>query len=46
MAGVIVAGVRDGHMMWGRLYIESVEAAEENIDEAVSKMAGRPPERR
>lgn len=42
MAGVIVAGVRDGRMVWGRLYIEPVEAVDESIDAAVSKMAGRP----
>lgn len=42
MAGVIVAGVRDGRMVWGRLYIEPVEAVDETIDAAVSKMAGRP----
>ncbi|MBW3665870.1 MAG: hypothetical protein KY469_22530 [Actinobacteria bacterium] len=42
MAGVIVAGVRDGRMLWGRLYIEPVETVDESIDAAVSKMAGRP----
>ncbi len=41
MAGVIVAGVRDGRMIWGRLYIEPVEAVDESIDAAVRKMAGR-----
>lgn len=46
MAGVIVAGVRDGRMTWGRLYIEPVEAVDESIDAAVSKMAGRPSEGR
>ncbi|MDP8929067.1 MAG: nuclear transport factor 2 family protein [Actinomycetota bacterium] len=42
MAGVIVAGVRDGRMVLGRLYMEPVEAVDESIDAAVSKMAGRP----
>lgn len=40
MAGVIVAGVRDGRIAWGRLYIEPVEDANEGIDAAVRKMAG------
>lgn len=39
MAGVIVCGVRDGRISWGRLYIEPVEAAEESIDAAVHRMA-------
>ncbi|HUG74047.1 MAG TPA: nuclear transport factor 2 family protein [Acidimicrobiia bacterium] len=41
LAGVIVAGVRDGRIDWGRLYIEPVEAADEGIDAAVGKMAGK-----
>ena len=40
MAGVIIAGVRDGRIAWGRLYVEPVQAAEETIDEAVQRMAG------
>jgi ketosteroid isomerase-like protein len=40
MAGVMVLGVRDGRIAWGRLYIEPVEAQEEGIDAAVRKMAG------
>jgi ketosteroid isomerase-like protein len=40
MAGVVVCGVRDGRISWGRLYIESVEEATETIDEAVQRMAG------
>lgn len=40
MAGVIVCGVRDGRIAWGRLYIEPVETVEEDIDTAVSRMAG------
>lgn len=46
MAGVIVAGVQDGRMIWGRLYIEPVEAVDESIDAAVSKMGGRSPQGR
>lgn len=40
MAGVIIAGVRDGRIAWGRLYVEPVQAAEETIDEAVQRMTG------
>lgn len=39
MAGVMVMGVRDGRISWGRLYIEPIESADENIDAAVRKMA-------
>lgn len=41
MAGVIVVGVRDDRIAWGRLYMEPVQVAEETIDEAVQRMAGR-----
>jgi hypothetical protein len=40
MAGVIVAGVRDGRMAWARLYVEPVEAAGAGIDAAVQRMTG------
>lgn len=40
MAGVIVAGVRDGRLAWARLYIEPVEQGGEGIDAAVRGMAG------
>lgn len=40
MAGVIIMGVRDGLIAWGRLYIEPVERSGEGIDAAVSRMAG------
>ncbi len=46
MAGVIVAGIQGGRIIWGRLYIEPVEAVEEGIDAAVKRMAGRPSEDR
>lgn len=42
MAGAMVMGIRDGRIAWGRLYIEPVEAVEEDIDAAVRKMAGGP----
>ncbi|HVM00111.1 MAG TPA: nuclear transport factor 2 family protein [Egibacteraceae bacterium] len=42
MAGVIIVGVREGRIGWGRLYIEPVEAAHEGIDAAVRKMTGQP----
>lgn len=41
MAGVMVVGVRDGRIAWGRLYIEPVEAPDEDINAAMRKMAGR-----
>lgn len=41
MAGVIVAGIRDGRIAWGRLYVEPVQSAEETIDESVRRMAGQ-----
>lgn len=40
MAGVIIVGVLDGRISWGRLYVEPVQAAEETIVEAVRRMAG------
>lgn len=40
MAGVIIVGVRDGRISWGRLYVEPVQAAEETIEAAVRRMAG------
>lgn len=40
MAGVIIVGVRDSRIAWGRLYVEPVQTTEETIDEAVQRMAG------
>lgn len=40
MAGVMILGVRDGLVAWGRLYIEPVEVEDEDIDTAVRRMAG------
>ena len=43
MAGVLVFGVRDDRIAWGRLYIEHVSGEDETIDAAVDTIAGRPP---
>jgi hypothetical protein len=40
MAGVIVMGVRDGLISWGRLYVEPIEKAGAGIDAAVARMSG------
>jgi ketosteroid isomerase-like protein len=40
MAGVIVMGVRDGLITWGRLYVEPIEQAGAGIHAAVAKMSG------
>jgi hypothetical protein len=40
MRGVTVFGVEDGLIAWGRLYMEEVEAAGEDIDETVRRLAG------
>lgn len=40
MAGVIVMGIRDGLIAWGRLYVEPVEQSGAGIDAAVSRMSG------
>lgn len=42
MAGVIIAGVRDDRIAWGRLYVEPIEAVAEGIDTAVRKMTRQP----
>jgi ketosteroid isomerase-like protein len=41
MVGVIIVGVLDDRIAWGRLYLEPVQATEETIDQAVQRMAGR-----
>jgi ketosteroid isomerase-like protein len=38
MRGVILNGVRDGRIMWARLYMEPVEQAGAGIDQAVATM--------
>jgi ketosteroid isomerase-like protein len=40
MAGVIIAGVRDGRAIWARLYVEPVEQGGAGIEAAVREMAG------
>jgi hypothetical protein len=40
MAGVIVAGVRDGRLRWARLYVEPVDDGGAGIDAAVRDMSG------
>jgi ketosteroid isomerase-like protein len=40
MAGVIVAGVRDGKLEWARLYVEPVEQEGAGIEAAVRSMSG------
>jgi hypothetical protein len=42
MRGVIVLGVEDEHIAWGRLYMEGVEAGGAGIDEMVQETY-RPP---
>jgi ketosteroid isomerase-like protein len=38
MRGVTIFGVRDGRIVWGRLYLEDVETGQ-GIDQAVRRMA-------
>ena len=40
MSGVTIFGVKDGLIAWGRLYMEEVEAAGEDIDQTVRRLAG------
>jgi ketosteroid isomerase-like protein len=41
MRGVTVMGTCNGRIVWGRLYMEEVEAAGEDIDQAVQRLAGK-----
>jgi hypothetical protein len=41
MAGVIVMGINDDRIAWARLYMEPVEVAGQDIDEAVRTITGR-----
>ena len=43
MAGVIVIGIRDEQIAWGRHYVEPVEEAGAGIDAAVGQMTGEEP---
>jgi ketosteroid isomerase-like protein len=38
MRGVAILGVADDRIAWGRLYMEEVEEAGEDIDQAVSRL--------
>jgi len=38
--GVIIAGVRDDRLAWGRLYVDEVARESADIDTAVRQMAG------
>jgi ketosteroid isomerase-like protein len=38
--GVLVMGVRDDRLAWGRLYVEEVESEGAGIDAVVERMAG------
>jgi hypothetical protein len=42
MSGVTLFGVENGLIAWGRLYMEEVEAASEDIDKTVRRLAGPP----
>jgi ketosteroid isomerase-like protein len=39
MRWVTIFGVRDGRIVWGRLYLEDVEVAGQDIDQAVQHLA-------
>jgi ketosteroid isomerase-like protein len=39
--GVMILGIRDGRIAWGRLYLEETEREGADITEAVRRMAGR-----
>jgi ketosteroid isomerase-like protein len=41
MAGVTLFGVRDGRIVWGRLYMEPLEEDGKDIDEAVQSITER-----
>ena len=41
MAGIILMGVREDRISWARLFMETVEEAGQNIDEAMKTITGR-----
>ena len=41
MAGIILVGVKGDRISWARLYMETVEEAGQNIDEAMKTITGR-----
>ena len=40
--GVTILGIRNGRIVWGRLYMEEVEQGGAGIDETVDQMTGAP----
>jgi ketosteroid isomerase-like protein len=46
LRGVIIFGVRDGRIAWGRLYMNEVEEDGADIDATVRRMAGKPSQER
>jgi ketosteroid isomerase-like protein len=38
--GVVIMGLRDGRLAWGRLYVDDVETESPEIDAVVRRMAG------
>lgn len=38
--GVLIMGIREDRIAWGRLYVDEVERASDDIDAAVRRMAG------
>jgi ketosteroid isomerase-like protein len=38
MRGVTLMGTRNNHIAWGRLYMEEIEGADEDIDQAVQRL--------
>ena len=43
--GVTIVGIRDGHIAWGRLYLEEIEQEGADIEATVRRMRGRKKER-
>ena len=41
MTGVTVMGVKEGRISWARLYMEPVEEADQDIDEAIATLTER-----
>jgi hypothetical protein len=39
--GVIIVGIRNGKIAWGRLYVEETEREGADITETVRRMTGR-----
>jgi hypothetical protein len=40
MRGVTLFGVRDGRLVWGRLYMEETDAAGADIDATMERLTG------